>query len=89
MISIQEREKAVSLIEDACKAGARQNKACVLLKITERTLQRWKNSPDQSIKKDQRQYCKTRPANRLLAKEKQEIISICNSTDLVFQTSYL
>ena len=49
MISIQEREKAVYLIEEACKTGARQNKACALLGITERTLQRWKNTADQSI----------------------------------------
>jgi len=81
MISIQEREKAVSLIKDACKAGARQNKACVLLGITERTLQRWKNTPDQSIKRDQRLYSKSTPANKLLPEEKQEIIRICNSEE--------
>jgi len=76
MISIQERKKAVSLIEEACNAGARQHKACVLLGITERTLQRWKQTPD---KRDQRQYCKSTPANKLLPEEKQEIIRICNS----------
>jgi len=79
MISIQEREKSVYFIEEACKTGARQNKACVLLGITERTLQRWKNTADQSIKKDQRQYSKITPANKLLPEEKQEIIKICNS----------
>ncbi len=81
MISIQEKEKAVFLIEEACKAGARQNKACVLLGITERTVQRWKKTPDSSIKKDQRQYSKTTPANKLLPEEKQEIIRICNSEE--------
>jgi len=81
MISIKEREKAVSLIETACRTGARQNKACILLGITERTLQRWKNTPDQSIKKDQRQYSKSTPANKLLPEEKQEIIRICNSEE--------
>lgn len=81
MISIQAREKAVSLIEEACKSGARQNKAGALLGITERTLQRWKNTPDQSIKKDQRQYSKSAPANKLLPEEKQEIIRICNSEE--------
>ena len=79
MISIQAREKAVYLIEEACKTRARQNKACALLGITERTLQRWKNTADQSIKKDQRQYSKSTPANKLLPEEKQEIIKICNS----------
>jgi transposase len=81
MISIQERKKAVSLIEEACNTGAGQNKACGLLGITERTLQRWKQTPDKSIKKDQRQYSKSTPANKLLAEEKQEIIKICNSEE--------
>jgi len=81
MISIEEREKAVPLIEDACKAGARQNKACVLLGITERTLQRWKSTSDQSIKKDQRQYSKGTPANKLSPEERQEIIRICNTEE--------
>lgn len=83
MISIQEREKAVYLIEEACKTGARQNKACALLGITERTLQRWKNTADQSIRKDQRQYSKSTPANKLLPEEKQEIIKICNTEEYV------
>ena len=83
MISIQAREKAVYLIEEACKTGARQNKACALLGITERTLQRWKNTGDQSIKKDQRQYSKSTPANKLLPEEKQEIIKICNTEEYV------
>jgi len=65
MISIEEREKGVSLIEDACKAGARQEKACALLGITERTLQRWKKTPDKSIRTDQSQYNNTSPANKL------------------------
>ena len=81
MISIEEREKAVSLIEDACNAGARQEKACALLGITERTLQRWKKTPDKSIRTDQRPYNNSSPANKLSPAEKQEILRICNSKE--------
>ncbi len=64
-----------------------QKKACALLGITERTLQRWKQTPDnlkvihKDIKEDQRQYSKTIPANKLLPEEKQAIIKICNNKD--------
>jgi len=78
MISIEDKEKAVSLIDDACNAGARQKKACALLGITERTLQRWKKASDKSIMADQRQFNNYSPANKLLPAEKQEIIRICN-----------
>ena len=87
MISIQERKKAAFLIKEACNTGARQKKACALLGITERTLQRWKQTSDnlkvirKDIKEDQRQYCKTIPANKLLPEEKQAIIKICNSEE--------
>lgn len=85
MIPIQEREKAASLIKEACNTGARQKKACLLLGISERTLQRWKQTPkeleimNEDIKEDQRQYRKTIPANKLSPEEKQEIMKICNS----------
>ena len=69
------------LIEESCNAGAMQKKACALLGITERTLQRWKKTPDKSIRSDQRQYNKTAPANRLSPAEKQEILRICNSKE--------
>ncbi len=55
--------------------------------ITERTLQRWKQTSDnlnvihKDIKEDQRQYSKTIPANKLLPEEKQAIIKICNNKE--------
>jgi len=82
-IHSRKRKSGVFNIEEACKTGARQNKACALLGITERTLQRWKNTADQSIRKDQRQYSKSTPANKLLPEEKQEIIKICNTEEYV------
>jgi putative transposase len=78
LIPTQEREKAIILVQDAGKAGARQHKACAILGISERTLQRWqKQTP--SAKEDQRSHTQREPANKLSTEEKQEIINICNS----------
>jgi len=43
LISASDRKKAIKLVEEAVKAGARQRKACQELGISERTLQRWEN----------------------------------------------
>jgi len=78
MISTQEREKAIILVHDAGKAGARQYKACEILGISERSLQRW-HMQTPSAKEDQRRHTQREPANKLSAEEKLKIINICNS----------
>jgi len=78
LISTQEREKAIILVQDAGKAGARQCKACEILGISERTLQRWQMQTP-SAKEDQRRHTQREPANKLSPEEKQTIIDICNS----------
>ncbi len=78
MISTPEREKAILLVQDAVKTGARQRKACEILRISERTLQRWQMQTP-SAKEDQRRHTQRVPANKLSTEEKQEIINICNS----------
>ena len=42
MISTQDRRRAVALIDEAVVAGARRHKACAELKISVRTLRRWR-----------------------------------------------
>lgn len=42
MISPEDRQMAIQLIDEAVSAGARQFKACDILGISSRTLQRWK-----------------------------------------------
>lgn len=78
MISTQEREKAIILVQDAGKAGARQRKSCEILGISERTLQRWQMQTP-SAKEDQRRHTQREPANKLSTEEKQTIINLCNS----------
>jgi len=43
-IEIKEKEMVIELVEEAVAGGARRIKACEILKISLRTLQRWKSS---------------------------------------------
>ena len=44
MISLPQRQQIVQWVEQANAAGARCHKACELLGIAPRTLQRWRNN---------------------------------------------
>jgi len=78
MISVQDRKNAISLVKEAVDGGARQAKACELLGISGRTLQRWQK-PAKNAEEDQRPYTQRVPANKLSDEERQEILKICNS----------
>jgi putative transposase len=45
MTTLTERQQIVSLVAEATAAGARQAKACAILGLSERTLQRWQSGP--------------------------------------------
>jgi len=57
-------------------AGARKEKACELLGITVRTVQRWKK--DSAVIEDQRKYRKQVPTNKLSHEERGEVLETCN-----------
>ena len=79
MITIEERKKTLELINEAYVAGARKAKACELLGINIRTIQRWSRGSD--MIDDQRKYRKQRPANKLNNEERQTILKTCNSPE--------
>jgi len=71
----------ISLIDEACAAGARLSKACDLLDLAPRTIQRWRENGD--VKADGRQLtgkCRT-PANKLSEDERQRILKVANSPE--------
>ncbi len=68
--------RGINLIKEAVEAGARQHKACKILNISERTLQRWKKKSD---KKDKRNGPKTRPNHSLTEDEIDLIFAVVNS----------
>jgi len=72
---------AIALIEAAVSAGARRFKACEVLEIDVRTLQRWqKTLTGEAPLVDRRKAAgaKRTPANKLSNDERREILSVCN-----------
>jgi len=64
------------LVNEAVETGARRYKACKILGISVRTLQRWEKKPEIE---DQRQGPKSKPENSLSEAEKQLIIAVATS----------
>ena len=84
MISPEDRHMAITLVDEAVEAGARQERACDILEITERTLRRWKNQLIEAQNlKDRRKAAASvrRPSNKLTEEENAQIITICNQPE--------
>ncbi len=67
-------------IKEACDAGARQAKACNVLGLSPRTLQRWRNT-EGLVTADGREKAINRrpPCNKLSAEERQILLDTANS----------
>ncbi len=65
----------MSLVKEAVNAGARQDKACALIGLSVRTLQRWQGAKEC----DQRTQASKIPANKLSTSERTRIVQIANS----------
>lgn len=68
---------AVHMINEAMDQGARQEQACEVIGISNRTLQHWQ----QTGLTDQRQQAKKTPANKLSDEERTAILDVCNSPE--------
>jgi transposase InsO family protein len=73
---------AMELIDEAIHAGARQEKACEVVGIANRTYQRWQRTGLQ----DQRQVVEKQPVNQLTDEERQQILEICNQEEFRSQS---
>ena len=73
-----ERAEIISLVAEAQVSGARQSKACDILGISAKTLQRWMRSDNGE---DGRLDAKHEPVNKLTAVERQRIIKVANEPD--------
>ncbi len=62
----------MTLIDEAVKSGARKWKACEIMNITMRTLERWESNPAE----DKRKTVKNIPPNKLNKMEIEAIKSI-------------
>jgi putative transposase len=72
---------AIDLIEEAVTAGARRFKACAVVEVDVRTLQRWKKAvQEENSLEDQRKAAAANrsPANKLSDEEREAILTVCN-----------
>jgi putative transposase len=74
---------AIELIAEAVSAGARRHKACAVLGITVRTLQRWESARQGGAREDQRKAAGAHrtPGNKLSEPEQQTVLAICNQPE--------
>ncbi len=71
----KDRENIIDFIDQAIQSGARQSRACEIIGISAKTLQRW-HHPDNT--QDGRQTAQHHPLNKLTEVERQRIIKIAN-----------
>jgi putative transposase len=70
LVTLTDRQKHAKLINKAVASGARQDKACEVIGLSIRTLQRWRI--DGAIGEDKRSTAiRPEPQNKLSAKERQ------------------
>jgi putative transposase len=68
----------LALIDDAVTSGARLSKACAVLELPERTVQRWRvQGPDGG--QDRRRGPHTPPVNKLSEAEREHVLEVVNS----------
>jgi putative transposase len=77
-VSAADRSQVLSLVAEAVLAGSRQSKACEVVGIDERTLQRWQQ-PETA--KDGRRGPSTEPRNKLSAAEREAIVATAASPE--------
>lgn len=76
MTDIEERQDFIELIVEAIESGARKSKACEVLDIPVRTVERWEKNNNIG---DKRRVVKNIPPNKLSDEDREEIERICCS----------
>jgi transposase InsO family protein len=78
MTTLTQRSHVITLVSDAIAAGARQDRACGAISLSERTLQRWQRD---QCRGDQRPMRVQAPKNRLSTSERQALLVVANSVE--------
>ncbi len=71
----------ITLIEQACDAGARLAPACRVLAISARTLQRWHQHGELKVDGRRQAGARRQPANKLSEHERRQILDIANGPE--------
>lgn len=75
-MSCEDRIECIRLIDEAVAAGARKFKACQILDLSIRTVERWVYQPE-----DRRRGPQKRPKNELTVEERAEVLKVANSKE--------
>jgi transposase InsO family protein len=78
LVSAQDRLEAIKLVNEACTNGARQYKACEVLDVSIRTLERWVHEQGTQ---DKRKNAERTVGNKLTQDERMSILTTINSKD--------
>lgn len=74
MTRTTDRLRLMAMVKEAVDAGARVSKACCNVGVSERTLHRWKQAPDDRRATTPRPV----PKNKLSAEEERQVLAICH-----------
>lgn len=78
MTCLAQRQTLLTLIDEARDAGARQARACAVVGLSTRTVQRWRDSASLG---DQRPFRVQQPSNQLSELERARLLSVANSVE--------
>jgi putative transposase len=79
MTCLSERRQVMSLLTEAISAGARQDRACAVLGLSARTVQRWQ--PDETVRSDRRGERLHAPVSKLNELERIGLLAVANSAE--------
>jgi transposase len=82
MSSAQQRKALLELIAQACTGGARLNRACTQIGLSERTVQRWQQ-PDRQDgdRRASGLHERAEPPNKLSAFDRQQAMALLNGEE--------
>ncbi len=75
----EDRDEALSLINEAVATGCRHSVACTELGLDPRTVQRWRTQPDGG--RDARRGPGTPPKQKLSPKERAHVLEVANAPE--------
>ena len=79
MTSLVQRKQVVRLVDEAVVSGARRSRACEVIGLSVRTLQRWRPVGQSQVVSDERPTAvRSAPAHRLTRAECEHIVTVCN-----------
>ena len=84
MFPLEQRKNSVRLCNEAIASGARQHKACAIIGITPKTIQRWKKPIE--LQDDKRQIRAFIPKNKIDNSVRQDILNIINTEEFCSMT---